>query len=221
MSFVAIPASGICPRYFKRHRGIATGISVAGSSLGGVLWPLACDQLLHTDGLSFDWTIRIIGFIMIPLLGIVVLVVRPPLAPQPNSEDGLKDTSQMPAPKPDRSSLRKDITRPPFILLCAGLFLAYLGFFSPFFYVSTYATHLGMSQRLSFYLVSMVNGASLVGRILPGFWADRFGKFNLLIASGFFAGIVAFCWTAATSVAGVVIWAVAYGFASGVSAITV
>src|ERR1700761_5868344 len=169
MSFVAIPASGICPRYFKRNRGVATGISVAGSSLGGVLWPLACDQLLHTDGVSFDWTIRIIGFIMLPLLVVVVVLVRPPLEPKQETEDGQMDASQPQKPKVDRATLRKDITKPPFVLLCTGLFLAYLGFFSPFFYVSTYATHLGMSQRLAFYLVSMVNGASLVGRILPGF----------------------------------------------------
>ena len=218
MSFVAIPASGICPRYFKRNRGLATGISVAGSSLGGVLWPVACDQLLHTDDLSFNWTIRIIGFIMIPVLVIVIIAVRPPLKPQQQSEEGTADSNTLEKEKQhkDRASLRKDIVKPPFVLLCSGLFLAYLGFFSPFFFISTYATSLGMSQRLAFYLVSMVNGASLFGRILPGFWADRFGRFNLLTASALFAGIITFCWTTATSVAGLVVWGVAYGFASGV-----
>jgi MFS family permease len=176
MSFIAIPAAGMCPRYFKRHRGLASGISVAGSSLGGVLWPVACDQLLHTDGISFDWTIRIIGFIMIPLLLIVILLVRPPLEKQSHG-DGDTDELNVPSEekKVDRAELRKDILKPPFVLLCCGLFLAYLGFFSPFFFISTYATHLGMSQRFAFYLVSMVNGASLFGRILPGFWVRNHG----------------------------------------------
>jgi MFS family permease len=97
--------------------------------------------------------------------------------------DGVDNAAEK--PKVDRNTLRKDIVKPPFMLLCGGLFLAYLGFFSPLFYVSTYATYLGMSQRLAFYLVSMVNGASLFGRIIPGFIADRFGKFNLLILSCF------------------------------------
>ena len=160
MSFVAIPASGVCPRYFRRNRGLATGISVAGSSLGGVIWPVAMDQLLHTDGLSFDWAIRIVGFIMIPLHVVVILTVRSPVKPKQQTEDG-SDSQPTKKEKPDRSA----ITKPPFILLCSGLFLAYLGFFSPFFYISTYATYLGMSQRLAFYLVSMVNGASMFGRI--------------------------------------------------------
>lgn len=40
MCFIAIPASGMVPRYFKRNRGLATGFTVAGSSLGGVIWPI-------------------------------------------------------------------------------------------------------------------------------------------------------------------------------------
>ncbi|KAK5173532.1 uncharacterized protein LTR77_002213 [Saxophila tyrrhenica] len=207
MSFIAIPASGMCPRYFKRNRGVALGISVSGSSIGGVLWPVACDQLLHEDGVSFAWTMRIIGFIMIPLLAVVLITVRPPLVAK--AADGQEK------PKPDRKELRKEIVKPPFLLLCAGLFLAYLGFFTPFFYVSVYATSHGMSQKLSFYLVSAINGASTLGRIIPGFLADKYGRFNMLFLSAFTGGIVAFCWTAATSEAGLIVWSLAYGFASG------
>jgi len=74
-----------------------------------------------------------------------------------------------------------------------------------------------MTPTLAFYLVSIVNGASLFGRILSGIVADRFGRFNMLAASAFAAGIITFCWTTATSAAGLVVWTVAFGFASGVS----
>ena len=36
MSFIAIPASGMVPRYFRRNRGGATGFTVGGSSIGGM-----------------------------------------------------------------------------------------------------------------------------------------------------------------------------------------
>jgi MFS family permease len=173
MSFVDIPASGMCPRYFKRNRALASGVSVAGSSLGGVIWPIACDQLLHNAGLSFGWTIRIVGFTMIPLLFIVVLTVRPPAAVGSRVDENSDGTPGLSDKTPiDRRELRKDIAKPPFVLLCIGLFLAYLGFFGPFFFISTYATHLGMSQRMAFYIVSILNAASLFGRILPGFWVS-------------------------------------------------
>lgn len=86
MSFVAIPASGMVPRYFKEHKGTATGISVAGSSLGGVVWPIVFDQLFHHDGVSFEWSMRAAGFIMMPLLLIVVQTVRSPIKTSHDAE---------------------------------------------------------------------------------------------------------------------------------------
>lgn len=212
MSFVAIPSSGCVPRYFKRHRGVASGISVAGSSLGGVIWPIVMDQLLYKHKLSFPWAMRIVDFIMIPLLALVALLVRFP--PIQQNATGSKTPAEL---KQARKTYRADLKKPPFVLLCAGLFFDYLAFFSPFLFISTYATQLGMSKRLAFYLVSVVNAASFFGRVLPGFIADRVGKFNILILSTFTASIVAFCWTAATSTAGIFVWIAAYGFASGVS----
>lgn len=53
MSFIAVPSSGIVPRYFNRHRALATGISIGGSSLGGIIWPIVFDRLFHHDGVSF------------------------------------------------------------------------------------------------------------------------------------------------------------------------
>ncbi|EMD00764.1 hypothetical protein BAUCODRAFT_62029, partial [Baudoinia panamericana UAMH 10762] len=199
-SFTAVPASGMVPRYFQRNRGLATGITIGGSSLGGILWPVIFDQLLHNDKISFEMSMRIAGFVMLPLWVICVLTIRPPLKQPEKLEDGV-----------DLSALGK----PPFILLCCGLFFALFGFTTPLYFTSAYAVSLGMSPSLAFYLSSILNGASLFGRVLPGVVADRWGKFNMLAASAFAAGIVAFCWTAATSVAGVIVWAIMFGFTSG------
>ncbi|KAK3109496.1 hypothetical protein LTR53_017197 [Teratosphaeriaceae sp. CCFEE 6253] len=217
MSFIAIPASGMVPRYFVRHRGVATGVSVAGSSLGGVLWPIAFDRMLHRDGIGFPWAMRIAGFVMIPLCVFCVLTVRPPVVvPKPVAgerveEGGVHEAGGEAEQKKDLRALRQ----PPFLLLCAGLFVGIFGFAIPLFYTSVYAVHIGLSASMAFYLVSILNGASLFGRILPGIVADRFGRFNMLALSMFAASLVVFCWTAATSAAGLVVWAVAFGFSSG------
>ncbi|KAK5677622.1 hypothetical protein LTR17_027703 [Elasticomyces elasticus] len=199
-SLIAIPASGVVPQYFKRNRALVSGISVGGSSLGGIIWPIAFNEMLHHDDLGFPWSMRIAGFVMIPL-------PAPKEKVHASAEAGqagvVHDADAMAPPKKDLSAL----TKAPFILLCAGLI--------PLFYVATYAVSIGFSTNLAFYLVSIVNGASLFGRILPGIVADRFGRFNMLAISMFAASIVAFCWTAATSVAGLVVWTLAFGFTSG------
>ena len=120
MSFIAIPASGMVPRYFRRNRGLATGITVAGSSLGGVIWPIAFNQMLHHNGFGFPQAMRIAGYVMIPLCAICILTIRKPAVPKKQSdvvvEDGVASAQgekEAPKKKKDLSVLRK----PPFVLL--------------------------------------------------------------------------------------------------------
>ncbi|KAI5359704.1 Putative major facilitator superfamily, MFS transporter superfamily [Septoria linicola] len=219
MSFIAIATSTIVPLYFKRNRALAQGISIGGSSLGGILWPIALDQMLNKDDVSFGWTMRIIGFVMIPLLVMVLIFVRKPAVPTSTTVDTVENASEPEKKNAEETTPKKTIPstlkQPPFILLCLGLAIAYLGFFAPIFYISVYATSLGFSEGFAFYLISILNGASLFGRILPGFIADRYGHFNILVLASVSSGLVVFCWTTATSIPGLVIWTIAYGFTSG------
>ncbi|EKG09236.1 Major facilitator superfamily [Macrophomina phaseolina MS6] len=58
-----------------------------------------------------------------------------------------------------------------------------------------------------------MNGVSVAGRILPALFADRFfGPLNTFIFLTAIAGIVMFCWTAADSLSGLMVWAAFYGF---------
>ncbi|KAF2160387.1 hypothetical protein M409DRAFT_70538 [Zasmidium cellare ATCC 36951] len=194
MSMIAIPVTVVIPMHFKKHRALAQGCTIAGSSLGGVIWPIALDQLLNKDGISFGWSLRIVGFTMIPLCAVVILCTQKPQKK-----------------KKDLSGLK----HPSYILLCAGLAFSFFGFFSPLFFVTTYGVSLGISESTSFYLLSALNAASLFGRILPGIVADKLGPFNVLVCATFGSAIVTFCWTAATSLAGLIVWSIAYGFISG------
>lgn len=220
-AFISVPAASIAPLFFPRNRGVAQGIVIAGSSLGGVIWPIVLNELLTTDNVGFGWSLRICGFMMIALLAIVVVgIQRPPhmnvkAKPKPEADEAGTSEPHKPAKK-----VKSDLSRlrhPSFVFLAAGLALAYFGFFVPFFFVSTYAVELGLSESFSFYLISILNAASLFGRILPGFIADRFGHFNVLTVAMVGSAVVAFCWTAASSVAGIIVWTLAYGFISGVS----
>lgn len=89
--------------------------------------------------------------------------------------------------------------------------------FAPFFFTPIYATSLSLSTSFAFHTLSIMNGASLFGRIGIGSLADRFGAFNLICISSLVGAVVAFCWTAAETQTGVGVWAAAYGFSSGVS----
>lgn len=188
--------------------------------MGGVIWPIAINELLNKDGVSFGWTLRAVGFIMLPLLGLAVLTVSMP-PKVPNEQETVHDNEHK-EPREGQQSREKSgpiigiIKNTTFLLLCGGLAICYLGMFGPFFYVTSYAESLGHSASFSFYLISIINAASLFGRILPGMLADRYGHFNLCSLAALLSGIVAFCWTPVKSVAALVVWSLAYGFSSGV-----
>jgi MFS family permease len=217
------PMVALIGQYFKRSRAAATGIVVAGSSLGGVVWPIAIDRLLNTTTLGFPWTMRILGFAMIPFLMFACVAAK-----SPNTVPAKIDVVDAESPEQkqpvnesqiiDRKAAAKALYRQPSLqLTCLAMFIIYFGLFAPIFYLPSFATEVGFSTTLAFYTASIVNGASFLGRILPGFVADRYGKFNCCIVATFSTGVIILCWTKATSVAGLVIWSAAYGFASGVS----
>lgn len=69
-----------------------------------ILGSVVFNQLLHMKGIPFPWTVRIAGFIMIPLSIVCILTVRPaiksktfPLSAASEQEKGhedIKDESQ-------------------------------------------------------------------------------------------------------------------------------
>lgn len=68
MGFCMAPAVAATGQYFNKKRGAAIGLAVAGSSLGGVIFPIALSKMLYNPSIGFGWSIRILGFIMFALL---------------------------------------------------------------------------------------------------------------------------------------------------------
>ncbi|KAI8948703.1 putative MFS monocarboxylate transporter [Xylaria longipes] len=234
ISFILTPCTAVVSRRMPHRRGLALGIAIGGSSIGGVVWPIMLQKLLYADGVSFGWVQRYVGFTMLPLLAVACLTVmdadkEPPTEKGPSSltPSGVETASKGSASDENDSGqslegqlkakhpiiiILKNWT---FVLLCLGLGLVYFGLFSPFFYISTYAVARGQSPSTAFYLISAINGASFFGRVIPGYLADVYGHFNLCALSVLASGIVGFTWTAAYSLPGMIVWSIAYGFASG------
>jgi MFS family permease len=73
-----------------------------------------------------------------------------------------------------------------------------------------------MSDNLSSYLLSILNAASIFGRILPGIIGDKLGRFNVMIITTAFSAIIVLAlWLPSSGNAPILAFCVLYGFSSG------
>ena len=201
-SMIFNPSVAVLGQYFNRRRSLATGISFLGGSAGGVFVPLMLEHLFPQIG--YGWSIRVLGFIVLGLSIVTCICVQ--------GRTTREDVDWREA-LPDIKSLR----HLDFAACTAGVFLVEWGFFVPVIYLVGYARSQGLSSGYSNAIIAYMNIASSFGRVIPGWLADRYGCYNVVIISCLLTGI--FCcavWIpAGTTKAGLTVFVVLFGLGSG------
>ncbi|KAJ6028196.1 MFS monocarboxylate transporter [Penicillium herquei] len=193
------PALTAVNHYFMKKRPLAIGIASSGSSLAGVIFPVALDRMLNKTNLGFGWSVRIIGFLMLALSIIACVTV----------------SSNAPKRKSGSPFVLAAWKNPTYTMQIAGLFLVIWAMFFPFFYIPSYAESISISLQMSFYLISITNAGSMFGRLLGGALANQIGRFNTLAGSSVICGILTLCWISINSLSGMIVFSVLFGFFSG------
>lgn len=166
-----------------------------------MIYPIIFRRLVPR--LGFGWTTRIMGFIALAcfLTSFAIMLPKKPKAPGKSRRLF------------DASALRE----PPFVFFTIGGFFFFLAYFVPFFYITAFAQTLpGVSEDLSFYVLAIVNAGNFFGRIVPGYIADKVGALQTLLFAAFVLGVMLLAWIAVDSLAGIIVWAVFFGFFAGI-----
>lgn len=87
--------------------------------------------------------------------------------------------------------------------------------FTPLWYIQQFAASVGVSKANAFWLLAIINAGSLPGRVLPGFYADYVGAFNVMVPCACMTSILLFMWYVITTPVGIYIFAAMYGFFQG------
>ncbi|TAQ84213.1 hypothetical protein B7494_g7469 [Chlorociboria aeruginascens] len=135
-------------------------------------------------GIGFPWTMRALGFIQLACLAVC----------------------SVPFPAKPKSSvieLKSKLTDKNF-----------WGVYFPFYYLGSFARSIiGLPYSGSVNLIIVLNGVGLIGRVIPGYVADKyFGPMNLLVPVVFITSMICLLWIRVTSRGGLYAWAVLYGF---------
>lgn len=196
--FLFVPSVAILSQYFRRRIALSMGIAAAGSSIGGVLYPIVLHKMLPEVG--WGWAVRTEGFIALATLIVpnTVMSVRA----LPDGRRKMWDPTALHDMK--------------FILYTIASFIGFMGLYMVFYYIEGFAIDNGYTDaNLGFYLLSILNAASTFGRVVPNFIADKIGPFNVFIPAAVLSGTLTLCAMAVTSKGGVIAVCALYGFASG------
>ncbi|KAI3334859.1 major facilitator superfamily domain-containing protein [Ustulina deusta] len=202
-SFLSIPSIAIVPPYFKpARRPLALGTASLGSGLAATIYPIIFQSLQPVIG--FPWAVRVQGFISLALCLFAVTVARPRYAKNAKKR---KFRSLFEGAK---------IVDPYFIVYVISIVFNNLGFFEPLFYLQSYAeSHGGAGMPVTKYLLAILNGSSVFGRLMPSALSKWFGILNAFIITVSLSSVSIFYWISVSNIAGSIAFSVLYGFFSG------
>lgn len=194
-----VPCVAVLPTYFSTKIGLAVGLAVAGSSFGGVIYPIVLYRLI--DQIGFGWSVRVMGFIALATLTIPIAIMKMRVKP----------------PKPRTLIDWSAFTDVPYMLFILGSIIGFMGLYVILFYLSYYAQDLHITDtKMAFYLVPIFNAASCFGRTLPNALGDKIGPLNIMVPGSTIIGILILCMMAVKSQASIIVLAILTGFFSGV-----
>ncbi|KAL4972734.1 major facilitator superfamily domain-containing protein [Aspergillus desertorum] len=186
-SLVFTPSMTAPMTFFLKKRALAGGLTIAGSSLGGI---------------GFPWTMRVCAFIILGLLLITNFTISCNL----DHHRRPFNVSQYERPMQEANHL----------IMCLASFFLYWGMFVPFDYIVSAGVYYGMSSAMAFNLIPILNGASFIGRTVPNILADRFGRFNMMIIMVLSTTIIILAlWLPGRSRTAKIVFAALFGIGSG------
>ncbi|KAF9153844.1 hypothetical protein BG015_002512 [Linnemannia schmuckeri] len=206
-------------QWFTKNRGLVTGITISGGGIGGLWISPIVSRLLNTKGSKF--TMLVIAATHLILLIPTGFLYR---ARQETGREKARRIRRLACCEGESVeaeskqgfvdfTILKDLR---FCLLVVSCAFVISGYFSPFFFITSYAIQHNVDKSTAALMVGLMNGSAAIGRIVMGFILDRIGSINALCISTFATTLTLFfLWMFAKTSTLMIIFSVAYGLCGG------
>lgn len=168
-----IPATSLIARGYEKRRGLMTGITLTGTAIGAAIAPPIATQLIS----NYSWSTSyiIVGGIILVITTISGILLRDPDPIRQSAHIGIT-TTERPNSEVRGLSLGEALHNGSFwtlgiILFCAGFSQQVINV-----HIVPHATDLGISAVNAASILSIVNGACIVGSFSTGSVNDRIGS---------------------------------------------
>jgi MFS family permease len=182
-SALFVPIVSTIPRWFSTKHGLAIGLTFSGMAIGGMMGPLLAQFLISSHGWRGGYVaLGLVSLVLMPLVAQVLRHSPGRIGAIPYGESQSRQ-AELTAKAPRASmSLGQAMRTSRFWLLGSMLFCALFIHQTMMAHLPPHAIDIGIAPAAAAILVSVMGGASLVGRILAGFLSDRAGaRFSVTI----------------------------------------
>ena len=179
------PITSTLPKWFTKRRGLVIGITFAGVSLGGIIWPPVVERLIANIG--WQSTYMIIGLITLVIITALAQLMRQ--SPQKiglkpyGEKEKLESTPRIPDQTTTGLSFTQALKTAPYWLCGLIRFGSMFVFQLISVHMFPHAVDIGFSEITAAIIVSVTSISGTVSRLLTGFVADRIGhKLTLFLS---------------------------------------
>lgn len=195
-----IPAVTIAPGWFDRRRGLAMGIILGCTGVGGVVWAPVLHKL--NDSIGFRNTLRATAALSFPLMAAAGYVLKWDPVSEHQNRVNRESTSGSPAVRIPLVNWQVARSRK-FVAQALGTIFQAAAYYTPLYFLSSYSRTLGYSAAAGANLISISNASNAGGKVVLGYIADRFGRLNTLLICTMVSAVSALAlWLPSTSAGG-------------------
>ena len=209
-----VPIVSTVARWFAKRRSLMTGIVLTGVGIGTLIGAPVASRLISAYDWRMSYTI-VGGIVLVVVVLAAQLLRRDPTQARQKPYSGSEGEKQEPVSETHSLSLREAVRTRQF-WLTSGMFFCF-GFcvYTIMTHIVLHAIGLGISSISAANILATIGGLSVVGRIVLGSAADRFGNRQVLVIGFILMAATLFWLVPAREVWGLYVFAVVFGFAFG------
>ncbi|OBT81999.1 hypothetical protein VE02_09616 [Pseudogymnoascus sp. 03VT05] len=162
VAYLLVLALSVVSHWFEARRGLATGVAFMGTSLGGIMFPLALNPIL--ERLSWAWAMRLLSLIVFVFVVFGNIFIK----------------GRLPTGKQGGVISLKCFQDLRFAWATVGIACFEFVLYTAIGLLPSYALEQGFGHRASFNAIAVFNAGSGLGRYTAGLIADYYGRFNCM-----------------------------------------
>ena len=200
-----VPTMAVAPTWFSKRRGLAMGVIISGTGVGGMIWPPALRAMISHVG--FRNALRISGCISLTTVTAAGAILRW----EPKFEEQVKLQAAGSNAARSKAKWTRLFSVPlvnwrvarskRFAAQALGCFLQSVGYSTPLFFYAAYAQALGYSATTAANFITLSNASNFVSKIIIGYAADKLGRINALAVTTMLSAVAVFAFLLPSSLA--------------------